>query len=81
MVGVHSIKIHVGGGGWGRRVKRYCKLKYIYFPNAFFAILHTTLALFTTDKYNIAHNLSLCLAKHHAMKAYWGNEGMAPCIL
>jgi hypothetical protein len=25
--------------------------------------------------------LSLCLAKHHAMKAYWGSGGIAPRIL
>jgi hypothetical protein len=25
--------------------------------------------------------LSLCLTKHHAMKAYWGSGGVAPCIL
>jgi hypothetical protein len=25
--------------------------------------------------------LSLCLTKHHAMKAYWGSEGIAPLIL
>jgi hypothetical protein len=25
--------------------------------------------------------LSLCLSKRHAMKAYWGSEGIAPCIL
>jgi hypothetical protein len=25
--------------------------------------------------------LSLCLTKHHAMKTYWGSEGVAPCIL
>jgi hypothetical protein len=25
--------------------------------------------------------LSLCLTKHHAMKAYWGSGGMAPLIL
>jgi len=25
--------------------------------------------------------LSLCLTKNHVMKAYWGNEGIAPCIL
>jgi hypothetical protein len=24
---------------------------------------------------------SLCLAKHHAMKAYWGSGGIAPRIL
>jgi hypothetical protein len=24
---------------------------------------------------------SLCLTKHHAMKAYWGSGGIAPCIL
>jgi hypothetical protein len=26
-------------------------------------------------------NLSLCLTKHHDMKAYWGSGGIAPCIL
>jgi hypothetical protein len=26
-------------------------------------------------------NLSLCLNKHHAMKAYWGSGGIAPRIL
>jgi hypothetical protein len=26
-------------------------------------------------------NLSLCLTKHHAMKTYCGNEGIAPRIL
>jgi len=25
--------------------------------------------------------LSLCLTKHHAMKTYWGNGGIAPSIL
>jgi hypothetical protein len=25
--------------------------------------------------------LSLCLTKHHTMKAYWGNGGIAPRIL
>jgi hypothetical protein len=25
--------------------------------------------------------LSLCLSKHHAMKAYWGSGGIAPLIL
>jgi hypothetical protein len=25
--------------------------------------------------------LSLCLTKHHAMKAYWGSGGIAPLIL
>jgi hypothetical protein len=25
--------------------------------------------------------LSLCLTKHHAMKAYWGSGGIAPRIL
>jgi hypothetical protein len=25
--------------------------------------------------------LSLCLIKHHAMKTYWGSEGIAPSIL
>jgi hypothetical protein len=25
--------------------------------------------------------LSLCLTKNHAMKMYWGNGGIAPCIL
>jgi hypothetical protein len=25
--------------------------------------------------------LSLCLTKHHTMKAYWGSGGIAPCIL
>jgi hypothetical protein len=25
--------------------------------------------------------LSLCLTKHHAMKAYWGSGGVAPRIL
>jgi hypothetical protein len=25
--------------------------------------------------------LSLCLTKHHAMKAYWGSAGIAPFIL
>jgi hypothetical protein len=25
--------------------------------------------------------LSLCLPKHHAMKAHWGSEGIAPRIL
>jgi hypothetical protein len=25
--------------------------------------------------------LSLCLIKHHAMKAYWGSGGIAPRIL
>jgi hypothetical protein len=24
---------------------------------------------------------SLCLTKHHAMKTYWGSEGIAPRIL
>jgi hypothetical protein len=26
-------------------------------------------------------NLSLCLTKHHAMKAYWENEDIVTCIL
>jgi hypothetical protein len=25
--------------------------------------------------------LSLCLTKHHAMKAYWGSESIAPLIV
>jgi hypothetical protein len=25
--------------------------------------------------------LFLCLTKHHATKTYWGNAGIAPCIL
>jgi hypothetical protein len=25
--------------------------------------------------------LSLCLTKYHAIKTYWGNGGIAPCIL
>jgi hypothetical protein len=25
--------------------------------------------------------LSMCLTEHHAMKAYWGSGGIAPCIV
>jgi len=31
--------------------------------------------------YEVKVKLSLCLTKHHAMKAYWGSEGIAPHIL
>jgi hypothetical protein len=30
---------------------------------------------------DIIIELSLCLTKHHAMKAYWGSGGIAPLIL
>jgi len=26
-------------------------------------------------------NLSVCLTEHYAMETYWGNGGIAPCIL
>jgi hypothetical protein len=32
-------------------------------------------------KVKVKVKLSLCLTKHHAMKTYWGIEGIAPCIL
>jgi len=36
----------------------------------------------TISKYNLNYSkLSLCLTKHHAMKTYWGNGGIAPRIL
>jgi hypothetical protein len=35
---------------------------------------------YTDCKYNVKVKLSLCLAKHHAMKTYWGSGGIAPRI-
>jgi hypothetical protein len=32
-------------------------------------------------KVKVKVKLSLCLTKHHAMKAYWGSGGIAPLIL
>jgi hypothetical protein len=32
-------------------------------------------------KIKVKVKLSLCLTKHHAIKAYWGNGGIAPRIL
>jgi hypothetical protein len=34
-----------------------------------------------TEAIKVKLKLSLCLNKHHAMKTYWGNGGMAPLIL
>jgi hypothetical protein len=31
-------------------------------------------------KIKVKVKLSLCLTKHHTMKAYWGNGGIAPLI-
>jgi hypothetical protein len=33
------------------------------------------------DKVKVKVKLSLCLTKHHAMKAFWGSGGIALCIL
>jgi hypothetical protein len=32
-------------------------------------------------KLKLKINFSLCLTKHHAMKAYWRSGGLAPLIL
>jgi hypothetical protein len=34
-----------------------------------------------THKVKVKVKLSLCLTKHHAMKAYWGSGGIVPRIL
>jgi hypothetical protein len=34
-----------------------------------------------TIKVKVKVKLPLCLTKHHAMKEYWGSEGIAPLIL
>jgi hypothetical protein len=31
--------------------------------------------------YVLLHEDILCLIKHHAMRTYWGSEGIAPLIL
>jgi hypothetical protein len=33
------------------------------------------------SKQKVKVKLSLCLTKHHAMKAYWGSGGIAPLII
>jgi hypothetical protein len=52
--------------------KRYKKMNYCN--------MHTTQ---TECKHNkkVKVKLSLCLTKHHAMKAYCGNGSIAPCSL
>jgi len=35
----------------------------------------------TKRKIEVKVNLSLCLTKHHTMKAYWWSGGTAPRIL
>jgi hypothetical protein len=40
-----------------------------------------TIQLFYTYEVNVKVKLSLCLTKHHTMKAYWGSGGIAPCII
>jgi hypothetical protein len=37
--------------------------------------------LFCGDVKKVKVKLSLCHTKHHAMKAYFGSGGTAPCIL
>jgi hypothetical protein len=34
-----------------------------------------------SDSIKVKVKLSLCLTKHHAMKAYWGSGGIGPLIL
>jgi hypothetical protein len=49
-----------------------------------FLYLHNSLlssVTFIRLSINIKVKLSLCLTKQHAMNAYWGNGGIAPCIL
>jgi hypothetical protein len=41
-----------------------------------FTLPHTRVCI-----YIYVHIKSLCLTKHHAMKAYWGSGGIAPRIL
>jgi hypothetical protein len=33
-----------------------------------------------THTHKVKVKMSLCLTKHHAMKTYWGNGGIAPRI-
>jgi len=37
--------------------------------------------IFVCSSINVKVKLSLCLTKHHAMKAHWGSGGIAPRIL
>jgi len=35
----------------------------------------------TSDHCKVKVKVSLCLTEYHAMKTYWGNGGIFPCIL
>jgi hypothetical protein len=40
-----------------------------------------SIVLETLCRVKVKLKLSLCLTKHHAMKAYWGSGGITPRIL
>jgi hypothetical protein len=46
-------------------------------------VIDSVRKLMDTPSYitHVKINLSLCLNKHHATKAYWGSECIAPFIL
>jgi hypothetical protein len=82
------------GNDWipQRAEKRRC-LQTLFIENAkWFDCLRSFVALVITIQRNSLWNAvtvmnevkvksSLCLTKHHAMKAYWGSGGIAPLIL
>jgi hypothetical protein len=45
-----------------------------------FVTYKTITCFFNSIKVEVKVNMSLCF-EHHAMKAYWGSGGTAPCIL
>jgi hypothetical protein len=46
-----------------------------------FTDTYTAVIPIIQSKGKVKVKLSLCLTKHHAMKAYWGSGGIAPFIL
>jgi hypothetical protein len=50
-------------------------------PHSFYLNVNFLTVQFQGYKGKVKVKLSLCLTKHHTMKAYWGSGGIAPLIL
>jgi hypothetical protein len=64
-------------GGTGSDIPNVPNLPYSHVIITYGCCYSSRISVVSTVKVK----LSLCLTKHHAMKAYWGSRGIAPFIL
>jgi hypothetical protein len=75
---VASVSVRFSVVGWLLRVELFVRL------NWFVNWIHLLGCLFKLHEFSrvkVKVKLSLCLTKHHAMKAFWGSGGIAALIL